>query len=75
MTQSVYTEYIAHHVELYRKRELERLLQDQNQEVLRKFTQMQLVQNKKKRKDKKLLLRNVRRRLTIEGDCGILIHS
>lgn len=48
MTNGVYTNHIAHQVELYRKKEQD--LRDQNQETLRKLTQIQLLDNKKEKK-------------------------
>ena len=47
MTKAVYTDHIAHHVELYRKKEHDR--KEQDQEVLRKLNQIQLVDSKKER--------------------------
>ena len=44
MTKSVYTDHIAHQVELYRKRENEQKQQDQD--ALRKLALMQLVKAK-----------------------------
>lgn len=40
MTKSVYTDHIAHQVELYRKKEQDQ--REQDQDTLRKFTQLQL---------------------------------
>lgn len=40
-TRSVYIDHIAHQVELYRKKKQD--LKDQDQEALRKLTQIQLV--------------------------------
>ena len=44
MTKGVYTDHISHQVELYRKKEHDQKLQDQ--ETLRKLTQIQLTDNK-----------------------------
>lgn len=44
MTKSVYTDHVAHQVELHRKKEHD--LKEQDQEALRKLTQLQLTDNK-----------------------------
>ena len=44
MTKGVYTDRIAHQVELYWKKEHDQ--KEQDQETLRKLTQIQLVDNK-----------------------------
>jgi len=49
MAKGVYTDHIAHQVELYRKKEQEQ--KEQDQEILRKLNHVQLVDNKKKEKD------------------------
>ncbi|KAF0033550.1 hypothetical protein F2P81_013616 [Scophthalmus maximus] len=46
MVKGVYTDHIAHQVELYRKKEHDQEVQDQ--EILRKLNQIQLVENKRK---------------------------
>ncbi|KAF0044772.1 hypothetical protein F2P81_003930 [Scophthalmus maximus] len=46
MAKGVYTDHIAHQVELYRKKEHDQKVQDQ--EILRKLNQIQLVENKRK---------------------------
>lgn len=43
MTKCVYTDHVAHQVELYRKKEHD--LKEQDQEALRKITQLQLTDN------------------------------
>ncbi len=48
MTKAVYTDHIAHQVELYPKKEQD--LRDQNQKTLRKLNQIQLVDNKREKK-------------------------
>ncbi|KAL6473216.1 hypothetical protein MHYP_G00194040 [Metynnis hypsauchen] len=49
MAKGVYTDHIAHQVELYRKKEQEK--KEQDQETLRKLTQVQLTDSKKKEKN------------------------
>ena len=56
MTQGVYTDYIAHHVELYRKKEHDQ--KEQDREVLRKLNQIQLVDNKKSEKKQALVIQS-----------------
>ncbi|XP_047446550.1 uncharacterized protein LOC125011393 isoform X3 [Mugil cephalus] len=46
MAKSVYTDHVAHQVDLYRKKEYDQ--KEQDQETLRKLNQIQLVDNKKK---------------------------
>ena len=53
MTKGVYTDHIAHQVELYRKKEHDQ--KEQDQETLRKLNQIQLVDNKKKEKKQALV--------------------
>ncbi|KAK5848768.1 hypothetical protein PBY51_008461 [Eleginops maclovinus] len=48
MTKSVYMDHIAHQVELHRKKESDQKVQDQ--EILRKLNQVQLMDTKKKEK-------------------------
>lgn len=48
MAKEVYTDHIAHQVELHRKKEHDQ--REQDQDTLRKLTQLQLVDNKKKEK-------------------------
>ncbi|KAL6475707.1 hypothetical protein MHYP_G00167470 [Metynnis hypsauchen] len=48
MGKGVYTDHIAHQVELYRKKEHDQ--KEQDQEILRKLNQMQLLDNKKEKK-------------------------
>lgn len=56
MTKGVYTDHIAHQVELYRKKEHEQ--RDQDQETLRKLNQIQLVDNRKKEKKQAVVMQN-----------------
>ena len=56
MTKGVYTDYIAHQVELYRKKEHDQ--KEQDQETLRKLNQIQLVDNKKMEKKQALVIQN-----------------
>ena len=46
MTKNVYIDHIAHQVELHRRKQQD--LKSQEQEALRKLTQMQLFHNKRK---------------------------
>ncbi|XP_047448301.1 uncharacterized protein LOC125012407 [Mugil cephalus] len=46
MAKGVYTDHVAHQVDLYRKKEYDQ--KEQDQETLRKLNQIQLVDNKKK---------------------------
>ncbi|XP_076866938.1 uncharacterized protein LOC143518376 [Brachyhypopomus gauderio] len=46
MTKGVYTDHIVHQVELYRKKDHDQ--KEQDQEILRKLNQIQLLDNKKK---------------------------
>ncbi|KAK6313748.1 hypothetical protein J4Q44_G00152070 [Coregonus suidteri] len=48
MTKGVYTDHIAHQVDLYRKKEHNQ--KEQDQETLRNLNQIQLVENKKEKK-------------------------
>ncbi|KAK6299147.1 hypothetical protein J4Q44_G00306570 [Coregonus suidteri] len=48
MTKGVYTDHIAHQVDLYRKKEHNQ--KEQDQETLRKLNQIQLVEKKKEKK-------------------------
>ncbi len=54
MTKGIYTDHIAHHVELYRKKEQDQ--REQDQETLRKLTQIQLIDNTKKEKAQALVM-------------------
>ena len=54
MAKGVYTDHIAHQVELYRKKEHDQ--KEQDQETLRKLNQIQLVDNKKKEKKQALVM-------------------
>ena len=45
MAKGVYTDHIAHHVELYRKKEHDQ--KEQDQETLKKLNQIQLVDKRK----------------------------
>ena len=56
MVKSVYIDHISHQVELYRKKE--RALKEQDQETLRKLTQLQLTDNKIKEKKQAVMLQN-----------------
>lgn len=56
MAKGVYTDHVAHQVELYRKKEHEQ--KEQDQETLRKLNQIQLVDNKKKEKKQALVLQS-----------------
>ncbi|KAI3360412.1 hypothetical protein L3Q82_002253 [Scortum barcoo] len=56
MAKSVYTDHVAHQVELYRKKEHEQ--KEQDQEVLRKLNQIQLVDNKKKEKKQAVVMQS-----------------
>ena len=57
MTKGVYTDHIAHQVELYRKKEHDQ--REQDQETLRKLNQIQLVVNKKKEKKQALVAQSL----------------
>ena len=46
MAKGIYTDHIAHHVELYRKKVHDQ--EEQDQEIFRKLNQIQLMDNKKK---------------------------
>ncbi|CAJ1050808.1 hypothetical protein L3Q82_002253 [Xyrichtys novacula] len=54
MTKGVYTDHIAHEVELYRKKENEQ--REQVQEILRQLNQIQLGDSKKKEKKQALVM-------------------
>lgn len=56
MAKGVYTDHIAHQVELYRKKEHDQ--KEQDQETLRKLNQIQLTDNKKKEKKQALVIQN-----------------
>ncbi|KAI3374233.1 hypothetical protein L3Q82_006083 [Scortum barcoo] len=56
MAKSVYTDHVAYQVELYRKKEHEQ--KEQDQEVLRKLNQIQLVDNKKKEKKQAVVMQS-----------------
>ncbi|KAL7886782.1 hypothetical protein AOLI_G00045030 [Acnodon oligacanthus] len=56
MAKVVYTDHIAHQVELYRKKEHDQ--EEQYQEDLRKLNQIQLVDNKKKKKNQALVIQS-----------------
>ncbi|XP_075943359.1 uncharacterized protein LOC142946133 [Anarhichas minor] len=56
MTKGVYTDHIAHQVELYRKKEHDQ--KDQDQETLRKLNQIQLTDNRKMEKKQALVMQN-----------------
>ena len=56
MAKGVYTDHIAHQVELYRKKEHDQ--KEQDQETLRKLNQIQLVDNKKKEKKQALVIQS-----------------
>lgn len=55
---SVYIDHIAHRFELYCRKEQE--LKSQDQEALRKLTQMQLVDNKRKEKKQAVVMESPR---------------
>lgn len=54
MEKGVYIDHIAHQVELHRKKEQDQ--KDQDQDTLRKLTQLQLVDNRKKEKKQALMM-------------------
>ena len=56
MAKGVYTDHIAHQVELYRKKERDQ--KDQDQETLRKLNQIQLMDNKRMEKKQALVMQN-----------------
>ncbi|XP_027140982.1 uncharacterized protein LOC113747068 [Larimichthys crocea] len=56
MTKGVYTDHIAHQVELYKKKEHDQ--REQDQETLRKLNQIQLVDNKKKEKKQAVVIQS-----------------
>ncbi|KAI4884634.1 hypothetical protein NFI96_014245, partial [Prochilodus magdalenae] len=56
MGKGVYTDHIAHQVELYRKKEHDQ--KEQDQETLRKLNQIQLVDSKKKEKKQALVIQS-----------------
>ncbi|XP_074493132.1 uncharacterized protein LOC141768728 [Sebastes fasciatus] len=56
MAKGVYTDHIAHQVELYRKKEHDQ--KEQDQEILRKLNQIQLVDNKKKDKKQAVVIQS-----------------
>ena len=56
MVKSVYIDHICHQVELYRKKE--RAQKEQDQETLRKLTQLQLTDNKNKEKRQAVMLQS-----------------
>ncbi|KAI3367263.1 hypothetical protein L3Q82_008150 [Scortum barcoo] len=56
ITKSVYTDYVAHQVELHRKKE--HAQKEQDQEILRKLNQIQLTDNKKKEKKQAVVMQS-----------------
>jgi len=54
LAKSIYTDHIAHQVELYRKKVHDQ--KEQDQETLRKLNQIQLVDNKRKEKEQALVM-------------------
>ena len=56
MAKGVYIDHIAHQVELYRKKEHDQ--KEQDQEILRKLNQIQLVDNKKKDKKQAVVIQS-----------------
>ncbi|XP_049900244.1 uncharacterized protein LOC126390132 [Epinephelus moara] len=56
MTKGVYTDHIAHQVELYRKKEHDQ--KEQDQEILRKLNQVQLVDPKKEEKKQAVVIQS-----------------